>query len=110
MSGGGGSGSAPPVGPRPGIDCSQLAFNTPLASPDMAVVQALSVGDVLLLDVRQGAGGRNMIAALTGAGQLAGAISDRTADLLRCIQEGVAFEAEITGMNGGWIDLAVRAA
>ncbi len=110
MSGGGGSGDGPPVGPRPDVDCSQLAFETTLASPDIAVVQTLSVGDVLRLDLRQGAGGRNMIAALTDGGQVAGAISERTADLLRCMQDGTSFEAEITRINGGWIDLAVRAA
>jgi hypothetical protein len=110
MSGGGGSGDVAPVGPRPGLDCSALAFEAALASPDMAVVSTLNVGDVLILDLRQGAGGRNMIAALTTGGQVAGAITERTADLLRCLQQGVGFEAEITQMNGGWIKVAVRAA
>ncbi len=110
MSGGGGTGEAPPVGPRLEVACSDLEFATTLASPDLAVVQTLRVGDILILDLRQGAGGRNMIAALAAGGQVAGAITERTADLLRCIQEGIAFEAEITRMNGGWIDIAVRAA
>jgi hypothetical protein len=109
MSGGGGTGDVPPVGPRPEVDCSALRFDTTLASPDMAVVGTLSVGDVLILDIRQGAGGRNMIAALTTDGHIAGAITERTADLLRCMQQGVGFEAEITQMNGGWIEVAVRA-
>ena len=99
----------PPVGPRPEVDCSDLRFDTTLASPDAAVVQALGVGDVLILDLRQGPGGRNMIAAVTTSGQVAGAITERTADLLRCMQLGVGFDAEITRMNGGWIEVAVRA-
>jgi hypothetical protein len=110
MSGGGGTGDTPPIGPRPEPDCSALQFEATLASPDMAVVATLVVGAVLGVDVRQGAGGRNLIAAVTPAGQIAGAITDRIADLLRCIQQGIDFEAEITDLNGGWIVVTVRAA
>lgn len=109
MSGGGGSGDAPPVGPRPDVDCAALRFQTAVASPDMAVVASLGAGDVLVLDLRQGAGGRNMIAALASSGGVAGAITERTADLLECMQRGVRFEAEIMQMDGGWIEVAVRA-
>jgi hypothetical protein len=111
MSGGGGSGGEVPLlGPRPEVPCANLAFDTPLTSPDQAIVQTLSVRDLLSLELRQGASGRNMVAAVTQAGHLAGAITDRTADLIRCLQEGFEFQAEITGINGGWVDLAVRAA
>jgi hypothetical protein len=111
MSGGGGSGGdIPPLGPRPDVPCANLAFDTTLTSPDQAIVQTLSVGDLLSLELRQGASGRNMIAAVTTSGDLAGAITDRTADLIRCLQDGFEFQAEITRINGGWVNLAVRAA
>jgi hypothetical protein len=108
VSGGGGSGGVGPVGPTEDLACGALRFETSLASPDAAVVQGLTAGDVLALEIRP-AGGRNAIVALAD-GVVAGAITERTADLLRCMQEGFQYVAEVTQIDGGWVDLAVRPA
>jgi hypothetical protein len=108
MSGGGGSGGIGPSGPTENIDCARLAFDTTLASPQEAIVAMLAVGDALDLQIRS-SGGWDVIAAVTASGDVAGSITDRTPDLLRCMQEGVTYVAEITAMSGGWIELHVHA-
>ena len=109
MSGGGGSGGIGPSGPTENVDCAKLAFDTTLTSPQKPIVDTLAVGAVLELEVRE-AGGRKIIAAVTQAGDVAGSITDRTPDLLRCMQEGVMYVADVTVVNGGWIELHVHAA
>jgi hypothetical protein len=111
MSGGGGSGDIGPSGPSDDLDCSRLAFETQLASPDPNVVGDLREGDVLELDLQVRDGGRHVIAALRPADQrFVGAITERTTDLVRCMQQGVRYVAEVIHIDGGWVDVRVRAA
>lgn len=108
MSGGGGTGGVGPVGPSERLDCQALEFDTTLSSPNQDVAENLQVSDMLDLQI-QDAGGRKIIAAVSRPGaQVAGAITERTADLLRCMQQQVAYEAVITSIDGGWIELRVR--
>src|ERR1044072_6287475 len=105
MSGGGGSGGVGPVGPSEDVDCARLDFVTRPESPERAVVDGVGVVDELDLEL-QDAGGRRVIAVLTRPDRrVAGAITERTPDLLRCMQEGFAYEAEVTSIDGGWIEL-----
>jgi hypothetical protein len=109
MSGGGGSGGMGPVGPQVDQPCGALQFETSLASPRAEVVATLTEGEVLTLELQPAGGGRNMIAALAN-GKVAGGITDRTPDLIRCIQDGFDFVAEINRIDGGWVELSVHPA
>ena len=110
MSGGGGSGDIGPSGPSADLDCARLTFETQLASPDAAVVGTLTVADVLAIELQVAESGRRVIAAVASDGRVAGAITSHTADLVRCIQEGFAYMAEVTAIDGGWVDVRVRPA
>jgi hypothetical protein len=109
MSGGGGSGGGP-SGPSRDVDCAALAFNAQLTSPDENVVADLREGDRLALELQVREGGRSAIAAMTEDGRFAGAITERTADLVRCMQEGIEYAAELTEIDGGWVEVRVEAA
>lgn len=88
---GGGSGSA--GGSGSGVDCYQLTFETTVASPNPSVLATLSVGDLCDLMLLSGP---TRIAVLTRpGGSVLGAIANRWEDLVGCIGQGVAFEAEM---------------
>ena len=113
--GGGGSGGGGPIGfgggtggpSDDGTECEKLRFNTMLASPDPAVVALLAVNDVLDLEIRNQA-----VAALarSAGGSPAGYIIDRLPQLLRCLQAGTAFEADVKSISGGAVTVEVHAA
>lgn len=109
MSGGGGGGGPgggfqPDPAPTP---CDQLRFTTSIASPQPAAAN-LSIGDVLQLQLRSGTA--RSIDVVDQSGAVVGSIISRIADLLRCIQQGVDFEAEVLSTNGGDIRVEVRPA
>lgn len=86
--GGGGSG-----GSTSSIDCYQVIFDTSVASPNVAVLGTLSVGDVCGIALT-GSAPYVSIAVVAPAGAL-GAITQRWDELVHCIGQGVAFEAEL---------------
>jgi hypothetical protein len=105
MSGSGGGG--PDFTPSPEVDCEGLAFEAAIASPQPAAVSGLSVGDVLIVDFDT-SGGRNTVLLRTSQGDEAGALISRLAELLRCLQQGESYEAEIADIDGGDITVNVR--
>lgn len=105
MSGSGGGG--PDFTPSPQVDCEDLAFDAAIASPQPNVVSALTVGDVLTVDLDT-SGGRNTVLLRTSQGDEAGALISRLTDLLRCLQQGESYEAEVTRIDGGDITVHVR--
>lgn len=109
MSGGGSSGGpGGGFGPRDDrTPCDQLRFKTSIASPQPAA-DALNVGDVLQVVLRSGP--RVVIHLVDGDGNVVGSLITRIPDLLRCIQDGFSYEAEVEGIDGGDIQLDVRPA
>ncbi len=104
--GGGGGGPGGGFGPRDErIPCDQLWFETSIASPQ-PTANDLSVGDVL--QVVLSSGPPPVIQLIDGAGDVVGSLITRIADLLRCIQDGFNYEAEVKEINGGDIQVDVR--
>ena len=108
MSGGGGGGG-PPAGPPPGgpTPCDRLVFQTRLTNPPPPAFATISVAQRLLVDL-ENMGGVHVITARDTTGNLIGAITSQVPDLIRCIQQGFRFEAEITGIARPAIDVTVR--
>lgn len=106
MSGGGGGGGGGGFTPRDReTPCDQLRFSTTIASPQPASSN-LSVGDIL--DVQLNSGPPQSIDLVDPGGSVVGAIVTRTTDLVRCLQDGFRFEAEVQSINGGEIRIVVR--
>lgn len=108
MSGGGGGSGGGGIGgpPDDGAPCDRLRFNAPLVTPNPAVVAGLTVGHVLDLIIQN-----QSVAALTRPGaQAAGYVIERLPQLLRCLQAGHAFEAEVLVANGGDVRVQIRPA
>lgn len=107
MSGGGSSG-----GPGGGFDpsprstpCDQLKFKTSVASPQPAA-EEVNVGDVLTVVLESGP--PVVLHLIDHNGNRVGSLITRIADLLRCIQDGFSYEAEVLEVNGGDIQVEVR--
>jgi hypothetical protein len=109
VSGGGGDRSGGGGGGDPGVDCSALQFDASVSSPQPNAVAALQVGEVLTVNIEQ-PGGARMIALRRANNDLVGSLTDRVRELIRCIQEGVAFEATVLSIQGGAVRLRVQAA
>lgn len=108
MSGNSGSSSPPSINrPRSGEDCRALVITTHLASPKAPVLATLSSGDTLLLQL---ASDQGPLQAFTGAGQLAGNILSREQSrLIRCILEGVNYQAEVLEIDGAECQIQISA-
>lgn len=109
MSGGGGGGGDGWPPPPDDVDCNSLQFENTLRSPQPEPVAELQVGsqlDVLL----EAEGDITRIAARRqGDGALVGVFAgDRMAELLRCLQQNVAFVAEVSELDGGLVRVRVR--
>jgi hypothetical protein len=102
------SGSSGPVtgGPAGEHPCASLRLARPLEAPVPGVADALTVGDILRLELQ--AGPPEVVAAVTATGVLAGAVAP-TMRLLECLHQDVAFEAEVRSANHGAVQLEVRA-
>lgn len=87
--------------------CDQLQFDATVASPQPSVVQQLQPGDELDVDHRVSDGTRAIV-LLTADGNLAGALTTRTADLLRCLQAGFEFVAVVRSVDGGAVHVHVQ--
>lgn len=107
MSGGGGSGSHggggagggmfDDSGGGGGVNCSTLAFEAVVMSPNPAVVAAIAVGsmcEVLLVGTP-----RQLAVIVRDSGEVLGAITERWADLTACIDGGYAYEAEVLSLR-----------
>lgn len=85
------------------MDCSAIQFDAFLSSVDPAVAEAVSVGEVLPIELRTEP--RSLVVVHNGAAL--GAITRRVRELLRCIQQQVRFEATIKHINGGDVEVRV---
>lgn len=108
MSGGGTSRDGGGFGGAGGsteVPCSQLTFRARLQSPQPQVVTLLRSGDELDIVLTDDPA----VQAISSHG-LAGHITTRLPDLLRCINSGFAFVAVVDDVNGGSVEVTVRPA
>lgn len=80
-------------------------LTTVLASPDPDAVIDLTVDDVLRVALRESP--RSVVAERLD-GRVVGAITQRAADLARCIQDGSEFIARVTGITGGAVTVDIE--
>jgi len=91
-----------------GVTCEALVIHTQVSSPAPAVVAQLSKGDLLTVEVRQGAGVD--IVELKYQGQLAGGLSSaQVVRLIECIRQGTNYRAEVQDISGGQVKVKVKA-
>lgn len=108
MSGGGGGGGGYGAS-DPGTDCQRLRFETTVASPQPAAVAALSVNDELDVVLRPGSGNVPPVVEIRRRdGTVVGGLIDRVTEVLRCLQEGVSFVAEVLSISGGAVRVEIR--
>lgn len=97
---GGGTGSGGGIGPGPNheYDCSKVSIYTNLNSPNPAVLNQLSVGTILAIEMEPQTGA---VAAYYN-NQIAGTITHSSLiQLIKCLEEGYSYKATVTSLNGG---------
>lgn len=102
MSGGGSYSGTPVDSKKP---CDKLRFETTLASPNPGAIKELKVGDTLSVSIET-SNGKKILAVLKGK-TIVGTITEKVAELIRCIQEGNTFEAKILSISGGAIKVEI---
>jgi hypothetical protein len=111
MSGGGGGGGGGFGPPDPGTNCQRLSFRTAVASPQPQAVAAITVGEELDVVLRPGGGGvPPAVEVRRRNGTVVGGLIDRVTELLRCLQQGFSFIAEVLSVSGGAVRVEVRPA
>lgn len=109
--GGGGHfpGAGTPMGQGGGDttdDCGTLSGRTTLNSPKAAVIARLSIGDILLVQLRTS--GPEVVVALF-EGQEAGSVTfTKLVTLINCLKKGVPYVAEVLAIQGGGCEVLVR--
>ena len=105
MSGSGGSGGGVYSGPAEDSPCASITIEAPLASPNAAV--AVRVGDVLT--VRVDTTLAVVAVCVTKRGEIAGSlVYGEVRRLIRCVDSGHDYVAEVTSINGGRRMVQVR--
>lgn len=101
MAGSGGSDYRDSLGSARGRDsepdCATLSFLAPLMSPDPEVAPTIEVGTVC--DIVLEGTPRQLAVYTRDTGGLLGAITERWADLTRCIDAGYEYEAGVTAID-----------
>lgn len=106
-SGGGGGGGGGSSGGGDDDPCD-IVQDAPINSPNPKVVPALSVGDVLDV-VLTGSPPHQVLAVRTSAGANAGSLTHRGhLALVRCIQAGHQYRAEVIQRTGGAVVVRVE--
>lgn len=115
MSGGENGGSSSEDWRGPGIgaasrdDKCAIVERTVLNSPNPTVVAGLNVGDILQVELETQP--RSRLVAKTTVGATAGAITSTSiVDIIECIQNGSAYEAEVLAINSGKVEIEIRLA
>jgi hypothetical protein len=109
MSGGGGSGGGGGFGPPDsGTDCQRLRFLATLQSPQAQAVAEISVGDVLDVVLAPGSAETPPVVEVRRAdGTVVGALIDHLRELLRCMNQGFEYAAEVLDISGGSVRVRV---
>jgi len=83
-------------------------IHTQISSPVPAVINGLSKGDVLRVELKQGLD--THIVELTFKGKVAGGLSSaQVVKLIDCIRGGTQYQAEVQEANGGQVKVKVKA-
>lgn len=107
MSGSGGGGYGGGF-ERAGASCEDLVINTQVGSPQAAVIAAISVNDILDVQLQQQ--GNVSLVVLLFRGQLAGGIASPEIQRLReCLQGGTAYTARVTSISGAHVGVRIAA-
>lgn len=105
MSGGGGDGPWPETPAL--VPCELVDFETTVWSPQPSVVLKLQIGQILQVDLEEEGEVRRV--AVRADGDLVGSlVGTNVASVIRCLQEKVAFGAEVTAVEGGQVRVRVR--
>lgn len=100
LSGEGGSGGG---GAPTDVPCDQLTFQARLQSPQLNVVSLLELGDELAIDLTD-----DPAVQATNDQGLAGHVTTRLPDLIRCINSGFEFIAIVDEVDGGNVVLTIK--
>lgn len=88
--------------------CASLVINTQISSPKMPVIQAVVVGTILDVGVQQA--GSVTVVVVLHQGQVAGGVASPSVHQLReCIQQGTAYRATVTAVNGPQVSIRIEA-
>jgi hypothetical protein len=101
---GGEAGGAGDGGPQVGSNPCLFTEVTNLASPNITVVNTLTVGSVLTV-VLQNAPLR--VVAMAGAATAGSITSARLPDIIQCLRSGQRYEARVTQINGGAVTVEI---
>ena len=101
------SGRGGPIERPPTSDCSTLRDKTPLNSVDSDVLRGVNIGDILPVTAQ---GDRGPLVVTNKNGEVLGSITSmKLAALLRCINDGFEFVAEVESISGGQVVVLIRA-
>ena len=105
--GGGGGGNGGGGNGNGGTECQTVYRGARLNAPRKSVLSKLAEGDKLELDVRPEGTSYSLYAL--SSGKEAGVVTHKAiAQIIRCIQEGHTYVAEITTLDGGNCTLDLR--
>lgn len=104
MSGSGGGDLGGPI--DSGRDCDALTFVTTLSSPAPDVIGQLSEDDQCAIQLRDEQGVR-VLAVVADDGRIAGTLTSHVPELIRCIQQGYEYVAEVLSISGGAVRVRV---
>ncbi len=100
---GGGGGGGAGIG---GIDVCALTDDTVINSPVADVIETLKIGDVLIVELVRTAPVRLIVR--TQEGKIAGAITGaKLPQIIKCIEAGVQYQAQVTSIRGGAVRVRV---
>lgn len=87
--------------------CENLVINTQISSPKMQVLQGVTVGAILAVDVQQVS--NLSVVVVLHQGLVAGGVASPSVNRLReCIQQGTNYCAEVTAVNGPQISIRIK--
>jgi hypothetical protein len=81
-----------------------ISLDATLASPDPGEVANLKLGDFLAVALEEEP---PAVVVVRHSGARVGAITQRAAELSRCIQDGYAYDAEILSIYGGAVTVRI---
>ncbi|QHG89195.1 hypothetical protein ACCQ13_16485 [Xanthomonas sp. NCPPB 1638] len=88
--------------------CENLVINTQISSPKMQVIQGIAVGEIL--DVAVEPAGNVAVVVVKHQGKVAGGVASPNVQQLReCIQQGTAYQAKVTAVNGPQVSIRIKA-
>ncbi|HEV6967156.1 hypothetical protein [Roseateles sp.] len=97
----------PPAGVTPpdADQCSAYAETTQIASPDPAELAKLSIGSMLVVELRNNA---QKVVATNGGREVGALLPVNVLRLIGCMKRGFNFSAGVTLLSGGFCEVHIR--